>query len=484
MVLLDRTLRDIDPRYALGSQDTKFSRLIAPGITTVDSADLEPELFLAKSIEEIAPLQWRVTLKSGVQFSDGTPLRASDVAFTYGSVMDPKTKSLSRKSFLERFSKVIAVSDLEVDFFLHKPVATLLSDLDFGVLSESAATRETGQKLIGTGAYAIASFSPETLKLVRNPYYEALGPMPKIPKILARTVRDGNARNLMLVGGSADFCQNGVRVDLVDKISERERVSVVTGKSAILTYLMFHNEDPILSDSRVRRAIALGVDRKRIIEAKFGGRAQLASGLLPAFHWAFSDDVRKYPYDPGQAKKLLDAAGYPDPDGPGGEPRFTISFKTSASQFRLSLARVIASQLGEIGINVEVRSYEFGTFFADIKAGNYQMATMQTGTIAEPDYYYAYFHSSRIPTPASPHLQNRWRYTSDEIDRLTEEGRRTMDRQERARIYQRVQSILADELPIVPLWHEDNIAVLNQSVKGYKLLPSARFPGFVSSRKE
>src|SRR5690606_28756358 len=120
--------------------------------------------------------------------------------------------------------------------------------------------------------------------------------------------------------------------------------------------------------------------------------------LIAPGHWAYNPDVPRYPFDPDRARALLDQAGYPDPDGPGGRPRMRLSYKTSADQFRLAVARIIADQLGEVGIEVEVRAFEFGTFFTDIKKGNYQLASMQTASISEPDYYFWYFHSSNIPT--------------------------------------------------------------------------------------
>jgi peptide/nickel transport system substrate-binding protein len=371
------------------------------------------------------------------------------------------------------------VNELEVDFYLHKPMATFFSDLDFGIISEKA---DRAGKLVGAGPFRLKSFAPEKTVLLRNENF--WGPAPAMRRIEVRTVRDGNARNLMLVGGSADFSQNAVRVDLVDFIEKRERVQVVTGASAILSYLMMHNEDPILSNPKVRKAIAIAIDRKRIVEAKFGGRAVLATGLLPPFHWAYSGEVERHEFDRAGAEALLDAAGYPDPDGPGGQPRMRLTYKTSASQFRLAIARVIAAQLEEIGIAVEVQSFEFGTFFADVKAGNFQLASMQTSAISEPDFYYTYFHSERIPTEESPHMHNRWRYRSERVDALTELGRKTMEREERVAIYQEVQAILARELPIIPLWHEDNIAVMNKSVKDYGVLPNARLADFARIRKE
>src|SRR5690606_28362668 len=135
-------------------------------------------------------------------------------------------------------------------------------------------------------------------------------------------------------------------------------------------------------------------DRERVIEAKLGGRAILATGLLPPQHWAYEADVPRYEHDPARARALLDEAGFPDPDGPGGRPRMTLVFKTSSDQFRLALARVWASQLAEVGVAVEVQSFESQTVFSDIKKGNYQLASMQTAPITEPDWLFTYFHSS------------------------------------------------------------------------------------------
>ncbi|MCP4445162.1 MAG: ABC transporter substrate-binding protein [Myxococcales bacterium] len=476
VMVLETTLRDVDPRFAITNYDVKLSRLIAPGLTTVDSQDLEPRLHVAESIEQVDDTHWRVRIRPDLLFSDGTPLRASDVAFTYNSVLAKETKSLYRKSFSERLTAVRALDERDLEFTLHSPIATLLSDLDFGILSEAAAR---DGRVVGVGPFALSSFAPEKVVLVRNEQYR-LGPVARMPRIEVRTVRDGNARNLMLVGGSADISQNSVRVDLVDFIEKRERVQVQSGESAILTYLMMHNEDPLLSDVRVRKAIAYAIDRRRIVEAKYGGRASLATGLLPLFHWAYERDVPTYEFDPVRAGELLDEAGYPDPDGPGGKPRFRLSYKTSASQFRLAVARVIASQLSEVGIAVDVQSFEFGTFFADVKKGNYQLASMQTSAISEPDFHYTYFHSSRIPDPENLHVHNRWRYRSDSLDRLVERGRVTMQRDERKSIYADVQRIVAEDLPIVPLWHEHNIVVMNRSLSGYTLLPSARLAGFAN----
>jgi peptide/nickel transport system substrate-binding protein len=108
---------------------------------------------------------------------------------------------------------------------------------------------------------------------------------------------------------------------------------------------------------------------------------------------------------------------------------------------------------------------------------------MQTAPITEPDFHYFYFHSSRIPSPEAPNAGNRWRYRSAEIDRLTEAGRHETDRERRRAIYADVQRVIAHDLPIIPLWHEDNVVLSNVDVDGYTISPNAGLFGLVTARK-
>lgn len=484
VVVVPSLIRDIDPRFASSSHDPKISDLVAPGLTSLNQMSLEPKLELAASIEEVADLVWEVAVRDDARFSDGTPVTAEDIAFTYESAMVEELQSFARKGFSERFEKFEITGERTLRIHLNKPVATLMSDLEFGIVSKTAAgpdMRFERDLVVGAGPYRPVEVGGERVVLERNEHY--FGEPAPSPRLEFRTVRDTGARTLMLIGGSADITQNTIRIDLIGEVQKRGRVKVETGPSSILTYLMMHNEDPILKDVRVRRAIAHAVDRGRIIEAKFHGFAVPATGLLPPMHWSYEDEVDTYDYDPDRARRLLDEAGYPDPDGPGGQPRMKLSYKTSADQFRLALARLIASQLAEVGIELDVRSFEFHTFFADIKQGNYQIATMQTAAITDPDWMFTYFHSSRIPTKKDPHVHNRWRYRNARFDELTDRGRQEMDRQSRVELYSEAQQLMASDVPVVPLWHEDNIAVMHVDLGGYALLPTANYSGLTVASK-
>lgn len=133
---------------------------------------------------------------------------------------------------------------------------------------------------------------------------------------------------------------------------------------------------------------------------------------------------------------------------------------------------------------MDVRAFEFGTFFADVKAGSYQLASMQTLDISDPDYLRTYFSSTRIPTPTDKNANNRWRFRNATFDRLVEDGRRVLDPAERKRIYGRAQQILADEVPVVFLWHEDNVVLAHRGVTGFRIVPNGRIAGLATARKD
>ncbi|MEZ4367975.1 MAG: ABC transporter substrate-binding protein [Kofleriaceae bacterium] len=484
VVLMDTPMKSADPRYCGTNNEVKLARLATAGLVALDTPDLRPRLDLAERIDRLDDVTFEVTLRPGLRFADGSPLEAADVVWSYQSVLDPGSDSLLHKGFVDRFAAVEELDPRRVRFRLTAPLATLMTDLEFGILSRRGAGpdgRFAGGLPLGAGPYRVTALSPAVVELERNPHYH--GEPAALPRLELRVVRDATARILMLVGGSADLTQNTIRLDLVDDVARRDRVEVASGQSVLLTYLMMNNDDPVLADVRVRRAIALALDRPAIIAGKFSGRAQLATGLLPPAHWAYNGEVRRYPHDPAEARRLLDEAGFPDPDGDGPAPRLRLTYKTSSDAFRAAVARVIASQLGEVGIAVEVRPFEFATFFADVKRGSYQLASMQTSDITDPDYYFSYFHSSRIPTATDPDAGNRWRYRNPRVDELTAAGRRELDPERRRVLYAEVQALVADDVPVVPLWHEDNVVLSNREVQGYVIVPNARLGGVARTTK-
>ena len=132
-----------------------------------------------------------------------------------------------------------------------------------------------------------------------------------------------------------------------------------------------------------------------------------------------------------------------------------------------------------MGIGVRVEPYEWGTFFKDVRRGNFQAYTLSWVGVTDPDIFYDVCHSSQFP----PHGLNRGRYRNSQVDRLVEEGRVTMDRNKRRVVYNKVQKILLEDLPYIPLWYEKNVVVYNKDLKGVSLWPNASYRTFVDIEK-
>jgi len=229
--------------------------------------------------------------------------------------------------------------------------------------------------------------------------------------------------------------------------------------------------DRALSDAKVRRAIALAIDRGSIVRTIWKGRADLVSSILPPGSWAHDRDLPAVPFDPARSRRLLDEAGYPDPDGDGPLPRLRLTYKTSQNEVRRRVATVIQEQLRQVGISIIIQSLEWGTFFSDIKKGNFQIYSLTWVGIADPDIFHHAFHSRSGP----PDGANRGGYSDNEVDRLTETARREPSREKRRGMYRRVQSILARDLPVFPLWAGRNLLVRDRRLTGFVLTPDESY---------
>jgi len=222
--------------------------------------------------------------------------------------------------------------------------------------------------------------------------------------------------------------------------------------------------DPRLADVRVRRALAAGIDRDAIVRHLLRDTATPATGLLPPTHWAYEGDVTPHPYDPARAAELLRAAGL-GPEVDAALRRF--SYKTSTVELRRRIAEVFQHDLGRLGLLLDVRSYEWATFYDDIRRGNFELYSLAWVGVRDPDVYYRIFHSTMRP----PTGVNRGGYADPAMDDLLAAARTTEDRPERRRLYGEVQRRAAEDLPIIPLWWAQNVVVKSRALVGFEPSP-------------
>jgi peptide/nickel transport system substrate-binding protein len=180
--------------------------------------------------------------------------------------------------------------------------------------------------------------------------------------------------------------------------------------------------------------------------------------MLPPLSWAFAADEPTFPYDPARARQLLDEAGYPDPDGDGPLPRFSLTLKIANTQeFQTLQAAVIQQNFRSIGVDLDVRTFEFATLYNDIIHGNFQLYTLQwtAGSMADPDILRRVFHSKQTP----PIGFNRGHYSNPRVDALLDEAAASTDAARRLQLFQEVQRIVAADAPYISLWNKTNFVL-------------------------
>jgi peptide/nickel transport system substrate-binding protein len=469
VVLLEAAPDSLDDRMTLSAVGQRVAQLITPGLVTFDDLS-EPVPDLAESFEALDDRTLRFTLRDGLTFHDGSTLDSADVKATYEALLTRAIPS-PRADRLEPVERIETPDARTVIFHLKRPYAPLLAELTIGVVPRARA-REVelqGAHPIGAGPFRFSGRKgDEWLELL--PFEGYHGGPPDIRKVHLRVVRDETTRVLELLKGRADLVVNAVSPAVLPVLREKPDLEVLTRPGTGYAYMGMNLRRGPLADERVRRAVCHLVRPEAIVTHKFHGLAVPASGMIPRDHWAYAP-TPGCRHDPELAGRLLDEAGYPDPDGPGGKPRLTLSYKTSTDRFRKAIALVLKEQLEQGGVGVDLRTLEFGTFFQDVRRGNFELITLKWAAVVEPDLLRWVYGSSFIPTAENNFGGlNRGAYRNEALDGLLERAS-AAPHAERVTLYAEAQRILDRDLPYVPLWHESSVAVVSRRLAGYE--PSA-----------
>jgi peptide/nickel transport system substrate-binding protein len=467
VMIIESPPANLDPRVGTDAQSERIGELIFDSLLRRDEHyRLQPHL--AERWEVPDPLTYVFHLRRRVKFHDGRALTARDVKWTFDSLRDGTVRSAKASTF--RFVERIETPDeWTVIFRLKEAYATLPWNLSGGAIGVVPEGSGAGlkEKPIGSGPFRFVSLEQDReVILERNDDY--WGEKPKLRRVRFAVVPDTTTRVLELRKGSADLAINALTADMVEDIRREGKLVVEQAPGSIYAYLAMNLQDPILKDARVRRALAYAIDRRPVLHYLWRDQAREAASLLPPQHWAYEAAVSTYEYDPARARQLLDEAGYPAQNG----VRFHLTMKTSTEETTRLLAAVLQQQLREVGIVLDIRSYEFATFYADVVRGAFQLYSLRwIGGNEDPDIFEHVFHSASVP----PKRANRGYYSSPRVDQLIDQGRREVDPEKRRVLYAEVQRIVADDLPYINLWYLDNVVVHSRRVRSLHVSPSGNY---------
>lgn len=391
MPLLVNSLPDgdmLDVMYmSLVSQTWRDGRLVS-------RLSDESPMALARQYEYTGPdsTAIRFRLRGGLRWSDGQPITAHDVAWTYNTVADPRAAS-PQSYFTEQMDSVRAENDSTVVLYFKRRHPGMLFEAALNIAPRHAyADTPLDQlnthpvfgnleNLVVSGAFKVGSHQRgQQTVLVPNPYFPV---KPRLDRIVMRAIPDNTARFVELQNGTVDFAR-GAQYDVVDEL--RQRVPAVRWEreeDRFWEFVAYNAKTvPQFADPDIRRALGMAIDVPGIIQrlrmAEF--TTQAAGPYPPIFRDLADPGLRPLAFDTAGARRILEQEGWRDTDGDGireknGKPfRFTLMTNTG-NQRRQDVATILQRQWRAVGVDVRVQMYELATFFDHLIAKrDYQAA--------------------------------------------------------------------------------------------------------------
>jgi peptide/nickel transport system substrate-binding protein len=463
----------LDPRLTKNTSGFRIRELAFNGLVAINP-DFTPVPDLAEKWDNPDDTTWVFHLRQGVKFHDGTDLSASDVKYTYESVLDPTFNSPSRAFYLT-VDKVDATDKNTVTFTLKSPFAPFLSYMDLAIVPQAAAQKsDFGTKPTGTGPFKVDTWSTgDSIDL--SAYDGFYGGRPNLDRVQVKVVPDNSARVVGLESGDLDFVQSPVSPQDVARVQSAGKLKVDRTPAAGYTYVNLNTADPILSDKRVRQALSHLVNKQQIIDTIYKGIGKPANGPIVPGMWAYSADVPSFDYNPETAKQLLDSAGWmAGADGMRSKDgqKLSLTVRThSEDPDRKQLIQVLQSEFQKVGIDATTNTVEFPALFQDVQDGKFQVAVIGWLNLSDPD-------RATFRQFTSDGTANYGKYKNDQVDMLLKEARTTLDQSKAKTLYTDAVKQIVDDAPYIFVQYQEYIAMYTPKLQGYVVNPVANWLSF------
>jgi peptide/nickel transport system substrate-binding protein len=467
VVALTNSPVNLDPRVGTDEASQKAHQLLYNSLVKIDSSlRIVPEL-IESDLERPDPITYIARLRKGVLFHNGRELTSDDVVYTFRSFLDPKFRG--RSGAYRQVASVDPIDRYTVRFTLKAPFGPFPINLVMGIVQAGSGEANARQP-IGTGPYKLKQFVQDD-RLVLEAFDRYYGGKPANDGLVFKVVPDDTMRGLELRKGTVDLIVNDLAPDIIGQLQKEGRIRTTEAPGTDYAYMGLNLRDPVLQHLQVRQAIGYAIDRQAIVKYLRRNLATVAVGIVPPMSWAFEPDVFDFTHEPEKAKALLDAAGFPDPDGDGPLPRFRLTLRTSTTEVYRIQAAAIQHDLARVGIAIDVRSNEIQTLFQDVLRGNFQLYTLQWVGVTDPDMLRRVYHSAQMP----PAGLNRVFFKNPEVDRMIEAAAAAPDDEARRPYYGKAQQLIAADVPYISLWTKKNVAIYQPNLTGVRLSPIADF---------
>lgn len=452
---------DIDPHYA---SHTSAYAVVEALFDSLVIADYDGRIVphLAESWTVLDETTVEFSLRRDVVFHNGEPFDARSVKFSLERAKDPERQTALQAAFAS-VREVEIVDDYTVRIKLHEPDSSLLWNLTRLAMIPAEYTQrvgdvEFGRRPVGTGPFRLVEWVRDSHVLVEaNPNYFAGGlkGTPQVDRVLFRVVPERATRLAELRTGGLHLAER-LWPDAVP-LAERAGLRIAPADSGRFYVVWFRIEEGSpLADKRVRQALNYAVNTEAVIEVLFGGYASPLATPFTSSTFGWRADLPPYPYDPDKARRLLAEAGYAD------GLTLTLDVTTGSAE----IGQLVAGQLAEVGVRVQLRPLEVSLFNSNWVRGNTgDLVGASWGGAGDPQAYLeALIHSEGFLSG----------YANARADELIETSARTLDVEERTAILHELQAVLYDDPAAIYLWSVADIYAYRPELVNWRPHPTER----------
>jgi peptide/nickel transport system substrate-binding protein len=435
-------------------------------------------------------LTYTFTLKNGVKFSDGTPVTAKDIEFTWYVMCDPaydgdvdmaSIKIVGAQDYMDNKADTISgikvINDKTIEARLEEVNAKAIWILGGGgILSKAYYGKDytkgnvDGIKALhntpfGAGPYKLVEFRlGESITLVANEHY--FKGTPKIKNVVYSVTPTGQELERVRLG-EVDIDFPTVNEENIQDAKSTGYIDIYRFPTNGYGYVGFKHDDPKYSDKRVRQALIHALNRKDVVEVVYGPYANVINIPQSKVSWAYTEEgINTYDFDLAKAEALLKEAGWTknaqgrlEKDG----QVFKIVFTTMQGHpVTAPMLPVMKDDYAKLGIDLEIEYVDWPTLSDKVNAGTADMWFMAWGLVADPDPYNIY---------GSDGTQNYYRYKNPEADKLMKDAVHTTDIEKRKELYKKIYQIFNEEIPCIWVYQRSDMWAVNSRVKNFKCSP-------------
>ena len=447
-------IKTLDPQKATDSVSRSIIKLINQTLVYIDNeGNIVPEL--AQEITKVSPKETLIKIKNDIKFSNGETLTIDDVLFSL-----ERAKASPKMSqdlyMIESFEKV---DDRTLKINTLYDAGNLLHKLASGgvAIVNKKAFEEDENNIVGTGMFKLKEWvAGEKLVLERNEFFK--DSKSNIDTLVVKFVPEANSRMIMLETGEIDLARDLLPLDF-KKLSEDTKFTTVEVETPSNMFLGFDLRNELLADKRVRQAIAYAINNEDLVKTIFNGSASVATSPVPKITTGHNENSNNYPQNIEKAKQLLAEAGYPN--------GFNIELFVSEDNQRIDMAVIIQDNLKKIGINAEIKTFQWAAYVSTIENPNIiKPLFIMSWNISNDDpdeVLYPLYHSSQIDAHTNVVF-----YKNEKFDNLISEARETTDKDKRMKLYEEAQDIIQEDLPHYTLVYPKQNFAYKASIKNIK----------------